>query len=112
VTIPVRLCPEAQEDLSRLPSAVLRRVALGWLQRVGRRPTLGTSLRYQRGIGCVPDWRKLYFDEGDKPWNPARRPRLKVGEMSRFPFRIVYRIRPSEEHPGFIEVISIGSGRP
>jgi hypothetical protein len=93
-------------DLRELPSKRLREVALGWIRRLRREPTLGQPLSRRPG-GDLSDCRKLYFDAGDEPWRDraaGRTPQQADGPR----YRIVYR-QLTEDRVEIIEVVAVGA---
>jgi hypothetical protein len=93
------------EDLKALPDDNLPKIALWWLKQVRRDCTLGKHLGYQVSTGDLRGLYKLYFDEGDEPWNPLWRAPDRPPGDPRPRYRIVYQVLPDDEQPELIEVI-------
>ena len=95
----------AMDDLRALPSQQLQRVALQWVRRLERAPTLGPELVWRWGQD-LRDCRKIYFDEGDTPLESDFVGARRSEERARY--RIVYRLLPSEREPTLVQVIAVG----
>lgn len=89
----VKLGPDQRADFAQLPNELLRREALRYLTRLKQHPYHGTQLRNHPTMGDLSDCWKIYFDE--RPDVPPR-------------WRIVYRLRPNNDHPTSVEIICIG----
>ena len=104
----VTLTDEARADLAALPSKRLQQVALQWMSRLRRTPRLGQPLEWREGQ-VLRACRKLYFDEDDTPLELQLTPSKRATEGP--PYRIVYRLLPSEDEPRFAQILAVGPKR-
>jgi hypothetical protein len=108
VSIDVVLTDDAKADLRALADAKLQKVALQWMQRLRRTPTLGAHLEWRPG-GDLRECRKIYFDEDDTPLELTFMPAKRVAERPRF--RIVYRLLPDKENATHAQILGVGPKR-
>jgi len=89
VNLPVILDGVSFRDL---PTEALKTEARRKLLRLKRQPFYGEELGYREYTGDLSDCRKIYL----------------YGGTPRPTHRIVYRVRPNEENPRDVEVVSVG----
>ena len=70
--------------------------------RAAPRPTVGEGQDLRT---C----RKLYFDEDDTPFELQLAPGKRATDGP--PYRIVYRLLPSEDEPQFAQILAVGPKR-
>jgi hypothetical protein len=108
VSVEVVLTDDAKADLRALADAKLQKVALQWMQRLRRTPTLGAHLEWRPG-GDLRECRKIYFDEDDTPLELSFMPAERVADRPRY--RIVYRLLPGEENATHAQILGVGPKR-
>lgn len=102
--IPVRFVEAVREDLDRLPTDELRRIALQWMLRLRSDPHLGKRLQWRRS-GDLSTCRKIYFDEDDEPLKENFVFNRRPGGPR---YRIVYQLLPRGEQPEVARILAVG----
>lgn len=105
--VTIDITNEAMDDLRALPTKEVQRAALQWIQRLKRKPRLGTSLEWRWGQD-LRDCRKLYVGRRDRPLELDLVERRR-SEDDGAEFRIVHRLLPSEQEPEVAQVFAVGA---
>jgi hypothetical protein len=91
--LPRKYHPKFADDIKRLPSKNLQRLALQKITDVSNRILTGIAIEDHPAVGDLSDCRKIYFDEHDD-----MAPR----------YRLVYRLLPNEAQAVCVEAITVG----
>lgn len=108
MTVQVVLTDAAKADLRKLEDTSLQRVALQWMQRLRRHPTLGRPLTWRPGQD-LRTCRKIYFDQDDRPLERSFVPAKRADGGPRY--RIVYRLLPDEGSATHAQILGVGLKR-
>lgn len=108
MSVEVVLTDEAKADLRALDDAKLQKIALQWMQRLRRTPTIGQRLEWRSGRDLRECW-KIYFDEDDTPLELNFVPAKRVADRPRY--RIVYRLLPADENATHAQILGVGPKR-
>lgn len=108
MSVEVVLTEDAKADLRALADRNLQRIALQWMQRLRRSPSIGQRLEWRSGRD-LRECSKLYFDEDDTPLELNFVPAKRVADRPRY--RIVYRLLPDEERATHAQILGVGPKR-